>query len=542
MWNEGNRYYDIRRWGEPEKYFNSEAFVTLNSRVMNPTVEEFYQLQPYPLELQWGNHLALLPYNHCEVATHDFELSNERSYNFIVPTPSWESYRTGGTGLGEEDAYELWGISPRAVCTNDDYSQIKDTRYLFLSRDNWDKPIRYTILPASEAISFLGDNDSPLPDGILSFETGQSIEFIPKTNVFNISIEMYAYNDCPELTLDNNAAKEALRGKDKSKYYTAVIRMDIDAKNVRYEPYMLVRLVKTEFSFAESGVVDVDPDFDNSILRIPFGINVNHFSPFSEDVEVTLNLATEELFDEMNASAGLEAVLAPAEAIGRLVVDENTEYELTPGLNTIKINRTGNPFFSSVLEIDYSKCPKGKTIAIPVKIESVGMNVDISDTESSVLYTFTPDVYKSYSTNDQERSEGPLKNLFDGNTGTFFHSTWSETPNHDSEYGVYVDVEFYDEHHELSFDFTTRSSGNAGAPEEVDLYTSADGITWNKLAEIRDMTTVLTGGGVTGHWGVYSSETPFRYVRFAVIRSRAGILTEENSAFFNGAELKYTVD
>lgn len=76
-----------------------------------------------------------------------------------------------------------------------------------------------------------------------------------------------------------------------------------------------------------------------------------------------------------------------------------------------------------------------------------------------------PLTIESYSTNAQEPSEGPLKDLFDGNRSTFFHSSWSANmgPNH------WITVELSEAVDRLEIVTVNRNGGN-NHPGKVKLY------------------------------------------------------------------------
>ncbi|MCM1029639.1 MAG: DUF1735 domain-containing protein [Pseudoflavonifractor sp.] len=193
------------------------------------------------------------------------------------------------------------------------------------------------------------------------------------------------------------------------------------------------------------------------------------------------------------------------------------------------------------ITIDGNKLPY-TPVCLPLKITSLsGVNIDIDPAKSTLYLGYEVSLVSSYSTNDQEPSEGIIDNLFDGNTGTFFHSTWSAaatSESHDPVYGSYIQFNLASPISGLSFDFTTRANGNGGAPDEVHIYVSNDGQNWTLLEKVTDMLSQLTGGAVKGHWGPYKAAETFQYVRWCVIKSKAGALNEVNSAYWNGSELQ----
>lgn len=91
------------------------------------------------------------------------------------------------------------------------------------------------------------------------------------------------------------------------------------------------------------------------------------------------------------------------------------------------------------------------------------------------------------STNNQEPTEGHIRNLVDGKTNTFFHTRWS-SPQIDMPQWIQVD---FDEPHEtFAIKYTTRDTGNSdGFPTSVDLQISNDGETWETVAQLSELPT-----------------------------------------------------
>ncbi len=193
------------------------------------------------------------------------------------------------------------------------------------------------------------------------------------------------------------------------------------------------------------------------------------------------------------------------------------------------------------ITIDGTKLPYSP-VALPLKLTSIsGVNIDIDPAKAISYLGFEVSLISSYSANDVEPTEGSLEALFDGNTGTFFHSTWSAAATattHDPVYGSYIQFNLASPLTGFTFDLTTRSNNNNGAPDIVHLYVSNDGQDWTLLEKVEDMLSVLTGGAVKGHWGPFKSAEPFKYIRFCVIKSKAGALNEVNGAYWNASELQ----
>lgn len=82
-------------------------------------------------------------------------------------------------------------------------------------------------------------------------------------------------------------------------------------------------------------------------------------------------------------------------------------------------------------------------------------------------------------TDSQEPSEGPIANLLDGSTGTFFHARWSGGP---GPMPHYIVVKLPKKINGLRFSYTTRNHTGAGNhPKEMNVYVSNtfDGATYD---------------------------------------------------------------
>lgn len=68
LWNEGHRYYDIRRWMDAPKTMGAGARLGLNAYgIKNPTFEQFNTVKPIEQAYSWDNRMYLLPVFHIEV-------------------------------------------------------------------------------------------------------------------------------------------------------------------------------------------------------------------------------------------------------------------------------------------------------------------------------------------------------------------------------------------------------------------------------------------------------------------------------------------
>ncbi|MDL2291584.1 discoidin domain-containing protein [Bacteroides sp. OttesenSCG-928-F21] len=131
------------------------------------------------------------------------------------------------------------------------------------------------------------------------------------------------------------------------------------------------------------------------------------------------------------------------------------------------------------------------------------------------------------STNAQEPSEGPIANLVDGKSNTFFHTRWS-SPQIDLP--QYIQVKFNEPHENVSIYYQNRTDNTwttAGRPSVVELQISNNGEAWETVTEL--------SGLPSAHSSTYTSDyiapgKTFTYFRFNVTATTGA------TKYFNLAE------
>ena len=140
-------------------------------------------------------------------------------------------------------------------------------------------------------------------------------------------------------------------------------------------------------------------------------------------------------------------------------------------------------------------------------------------------------------TNAQEPSEGPIANLIDGSTSTFFHTAWSAA----SEDPHYLAVDLGEGESVKSFviNYTRRMNNNNNRPTEIIIYGSNDKENWTSF---RTLTQEADGLPTEQGDDSYTSElitadAGYRYLKFEVTHTnneaRSG---SSNSLFFTFSE------
>lgn len=134
-----------------------------------------------------------------------------------------------------------------------------------------------------------------------------------------------------------------------------------------------------------------------------------------------------------------------------------------------------------------------------------------------------------------------LAGLLDNDIDTYHHSQYRDNSVHDPVYGSYVDWHLAVKAATFGIELSSRvHATNVGCPTVVVLYGSNDGSTWEKIADINNISEVITQGGQTGRFGTYSNGKQYSYIRFAVLESHKGKLTETdgNYTYWNASSLK----
>lgn len=130
------------------------------------------------------------------------------------------------------------------------------------------------------------------------------------------------------------------------------------------------------------------------------------------------------------------------------------------------------------------------------------------------------------STDDQEPTEGPIKNLIDGNSGTFFHTRWSKPQ---KPMPQYVQIDFKEEHQTFMLWYQNRN-GSQRPPAAFQILVSNDGTNWENVYEVSSgLPTAKSSTFITP--GIDAGKK-FTHLRFLVTREAS------NSMFFCLAEMK----
>lgn len=187
-------------------------------------------------------------------------------------------------------------------------------------------------------------------------------------------------------------------------------------------------------------------------------------------------------------------------------VSEPVKIALKPSSDLLVGNRNVLPLRLTGTTISGMKLPEKPFVLTAEGYNQISLTVDM------------------LSTNAQEPSEGPIKDLIDGDPATYFHSAWSVGVSQPH----YVEIALKEPIKRMAFKFQNRANAN-GKAQEIKVLGLTD--SWEELE-------TLTGGMPTGAGSIYSSKTiastkPFSRIRLVVMKTNSGTAP----TFFNMAEL-----
>ncbi|MDE6338254.1 MAG: DUF1735 domain-containing protein [Muribaculaceae bacterium] len=174
--------------------------------------------------------------------------------------------------------------------------------------------------------------------------------------------------------------------------------------------------------------------------------------PIESQWDFTAELAADEsgLDDLNNANFGVLSLM-PEEAY-KIVKQPTFE----TGSNTAEFQ----------IEVDATKASPLNVLPLALKASGLdGLAIDGDAALASIDFkvALTEDMLQ---TNAQEPNEGPIRNLLDGSTGSFFHTAWSMTINEKHWFGVSTP----DTYTKFAFMWTNRDSGYNDTPAWMNFY------------------------------------------------------------------------
>lgn len=366
-----------------------------------------------------------------------------------------------------------------------------------------------------------------LPEDVLSFTEG--------SNTSEIKVKLGANEGyvIANAYLDVNKVKNFIENLDEGLVPIVPLIIESEDLNLSREDNMLFMVP----SYMEPTLTLKEPNYFNKVFyskegvdEIKVQVNLPIVSKWDFTVDISID---KDLLDECNQAFGTNYKMMPTDMYSGYT---GPTYAFTPGVSNITANIT----------VDLSKLSYLEAYALPIVLDNCSMNIEV-EPDQSALYAYTlcpPKMKVDYNKavgSDPHPGDGlGVQGLFDGNTGTHYHSGYNSTyAKHDPVYGCYVDVELDETVQVFAFDFLVRSYYNGPADEVALYYWSSTKNDWVEFGHETNMLSVLNGGGALGHFGNYVAAEPFTKIRFAVLKSLAGNLTENNTAYWNCAELTF---
>lgn len=186
-------------------------------------------------------------------------------------------------------------------------------------------------------------------------------------------------------------------------------------------------------------------------------------------------------------------------------------FEFPVGTNSISFKTRVNPTKVGMMD----------AMALNVTDPSIAIRLEPDETSSIFAIAVKPSgtrLKPIVATHSDYDGSHPASNLVDGRQNTYFQSQMTEH-NGDPLYGSYVDFKLPKAIQYFSIDYVSRVSGfkQAGVPNEVHIYVSADGNSWTLCDKIKNMQKDLIKSNQTVNYGNYDAGRQINYIRWAVV-------------------------
>lgn len=138
---------------------------------------------------------------------------------------------------------------------------------------------------------------------------------------------------------------------------------------------------------------------------------------------------------------------------------------------------TGSNTAEFQVEVDAAKASPLNVLPLALKASGLeGLEIDMDAALASIDFkvALTEDMLQ---TNAQEPNEGPIRNVLDGNTGTFFHTAWSMTVDANHWFGVKTP----DTYTKFAFMWTGRNSSYNDTPAWMNFYVGSSEANLKKI-------------------------------------------------------------
>ena len=313
---------------------------------------------------------------------------------------------------------------------------------------------------------------------------------LPFVDVMNL-IEPYITNDSDKVIFDMLKTKTLKRA-------TIATENDTVQPNAckTMANYLLgqnkIELATFSFDGENAGKIKINDVYSNSSIRWEYSLDGWKTKKETDAKEVTLS---KEELEKINKDQDIQISLVGTSEIYTIDI---TQYEAPKNLY---VNDLENQFRGFDGNLEYSedggntwnKYDSENTRIIGnkkvlVRYLSSGTKMKSEPVEYSFTDDNQPDTRKYiqlknvslYKYSSQENNgDAAAANMIDGNINTGWHNTWA------GEKDKYYSVEFDKPRYITSIEY--KPSGHNGILKNVDIYTSMDGVNWEKSGEVRDL-------------------------------------------------------
>lgn len=297
------------------------------------------------------------------------------------------------------------------------------------------------------------------------------------------------------LSLNTSAISDAMKSAPETEFVIPLIlKSETDSINATKNLIIIKpTIVVPKIAFGTEGYVANNCGKEGKTFEIPLTLQINNQWDFDCEIEV-----------DPSALAGTSYNLLPESSYS--IADKGV-VSFKKGNNTALLKVTVN----GLVDADN---------VLPLRVKSI-TNETFDISKNPILFGVTINKYPlteaMLSTNAQEPTEGPLKNILDGDITTYFHSKWSGDAIADKHY---VQIALPANLSSFKFSYTNRSANGNVALADFDASVSTDGTTFVLLKNYTTAKDKLPAGGA----GVFNSSllkssTPFSYIRFTCNKS-----------------------
>lgn len=191
-------------------------------------------------------------------------------------------------------------------------------------------------------------------------------------------------------------------------------------------------------------------------------------------------------------------------------------------VDTIRIPNTRNKFGEYTFNLE-TVSQSGNSSGNIHSISSISLKAPTTEKITPIKLN-----EEQLSTNAQEPTEGPIKNLIDGSSETYFVTRWS-SPVPAAPHWIQVDLE--QELTSFNFAYDPRKSSSY-PPTNFDIIVSQDGDNWTLLKNFTKEDDELPTGTGSYKSPTIKSKLPFKHLRFSVNQ------TEQGTEFWTMSEFR----